>query len=89
MMRKLKLEIPNDISVVAYDDIPEIEILEVPITTVGVSIQQLAERAISILCESIEGEGRGELANEELVPDLVVRQSTRPAGSGCDSNGMT
>lgn len=74
--RKHSVRIPDDLSLIVYDDVPEMmDILDVPLTVVGPNIQQLAERAIAMLL----GEGApAEEANELILePDLVVRQSTR------------
>ena len=71
------LSIPQDISVVGYDDIFASEILEVPLTTIHQPVRRVGEAAARRLLSIIEGEPPAE---RELLflPELVIRKSTAP-----------
>ena len=48
-------EIPGDVSVVGFDDVPEAEFQMVPLTTVGVDADEAAQRILDELLKMIEG----------------------------------
>lgn len=77
------LAVPDDLSVVGFDNIPGSALTEPPLTTVDQSIQELGEEAVRILVDLIDGPvGRDEAAatHVTLPTKLVVRRSTgRPA----------
>ncbi|MDF2661634.1 MAG: hypothetical protein K0Q94_4425 [Paenibacillus sp.] len=80
LLRQRKIRIPDELSLIVYDDVPELQMFEVPLTTIGPSLEALAERAIAMLTEqsgNVKGQAR-EWRNEELKTRLVVRQSVAP-----------
>lgn len=77
----LGLSVPDDLSVVGFDDIPEAKHFIPPLTTVRQDFRQLGTRAIDILIADIEGHEPPDLASFP-VPELVVRASTAPPASG-------
>ncbi|GAA3408687.1 LacI family DNA-binding transcriptional regulator [Paenibacillus hodogayensis] len=87
--RRLKVNIPDDLSLIVYDDVPEMEdILDVSLTVVGPNIGMLAKQGVDILAadrsdkSAKEGEGEASRPIRLLIePDLVVRQSTRTVTS--------
>jgi LacI family transcriptional regulator len=77
---ELGLSVPDDLSVVGFDNIPESALVDPPLTTVDQSIQRLGEAAVDVLVGLIERpERRGEHAPVHVtIPTrLVVRRSTR------------
>ncbi|WP_307868310.1 LacI family DNA-binding transcriptional regulator [Umezawaea beigongshangensis] len=72
----LGLRVPDDLSVVGFDNIPDSMLCTPPLTTVDQPIREMGRRAITLLIELING---GEPARTHLTLDtkLVVRQSTR------------
>ena len=72
----LGLSIPDDISVVGYDDIPLASHVVPRLTTVAQPIQQLGEQAAQLLFEHID-EPDMSPKSITLRPELVVRNSTR------------
>jgi DNA-binding LacI/PurR family transcriptional regulator len=70
-------EVPRDLSVVAFDDIPEAAYFTPPLTTVRQDFAELGRRCLHILLGRIEGE----LGPTRVVvsPELVVRNSTGAA----------
>lgn len=75
--------VPDDISVVGFDDIPFAALANPPLTTVGQPIRQLGEQAADLLLRVIEdGVIPPELSVQPnvLLPNvLIVRGSTAPA----------
>jgi DNA-binding LacI/PurR family transcriptional regulator len=67
------IEVPGEVSVVGFDDIPEAAYLIPPLTTVRQDFTAVGHRAIEILQAAIAGEP----SPERLIsPELVVRAST-------------
>lgn len=71
--------VPDDVSVVGFDDIPEAAYLIPPLTTVRQDFTAVGRRAIEILQSAIAADGRPD--PERLIsPELVVRASTASPG---------
>lgn len=70
------VEVPNDVSVVGYDDTLLAGIGPISLTTVHQPRQQMGLQAMEILLERIDG--RTEAKHELLQPRLVTRSSTGP-----------
>jgi DNA-binding LacI/PurR family transcriptional regulator len=70
------LEVPRDVSVVGFDDIPEAAHYWPPLTTVRQDFHQIGRRSLALLLGELSG-SRGP-AHEQIMPQLVVRQSTGP-----------
>lgn len=82
-LRSLDLRVPDDISVIGYDDIRMADYLPIPLTTVRVPQIEMGAKAAELLIRQIEGaDGRkGEPRTPERVilqAELVVRESTCP-----------
>jgi DNA-binding LacI/PurR family transcriptional regulator len=70
-------EVPNDLSVVGFDDIPEAAYFMPPLTTVRQDFTELGRRCLHILVGRIEGERVP--TRVVVAPELVVRGSTGAA----------
>jgi LacI family transcriptional regulator len=77
IFRQLAIRIPEDISMIVYDDIPELEIFEVSLTTVGPSIVKLAVLALDILTGEAKPEEGTRWIKKVAEAELIVRESTR------------
>lgn len=78
--RDLRLNVPEDLSVVGFDDIPVSALLDPPLTVVGWDTDRAVDCAVEMLVEAIEGSAAGEIVIE---PRLRVRDSTAaPLPSG-------
>ncbi len=71
------LRVPDDVSVVGFDDVPEAEFYWPPLTTVRQEFEVLGARAVALALEALEGQVR--VPVELVAPELVVRRSTAPA----------
>jgi DNA-binding LacI/PurR family transcriptional regulator len=74
---ELGLRVPEDVAVVGYDDIPLLEYLPVPLTSVRVPTQQMGEAAVELLLEHVAGGNAVPTRRVYLDAELVVRQSTQ------------
>ncbi|MEV7229715.1 MULTISPECIES: LacI family DNA-binding transcriptional regulator [Polymorphospora] len=66
--------VPEDVSVVGFDDIPEAAFVTPPLTTVSQPFREVGQRSIEILLDEMEGGEAG--ATSVIPPELVVRDST-------------
>lgn len=73
------LRVPDDISIIGFDDIHLAEFTEPPLTTVRLSRTEVAEWAVSWLLDEIEGRDTENQSWPPIETRLVVRQSTARA----------
>jgi DNA-binding LacI/PurR family transcriptional regulator len=72
-------EIPGDVSVVGFDDVPEAEFQMVPLSTVRIDADGAAQRILAELLRMIEG---GEPPLEPVTlpgTELIIRKTSGPA----------
>jgi DNA-binding LacI/PurR family transcriptional regulator len=75
-LHRAGLHVPDDISVVGFDDLPEAPYFTPPLTTVRQDFAELGRRGVHLLLARL----RGEEPHLDPVPaTLVVRSSTGPA----------
>ena len=75
------LRVPDDISVIGFDDIRYAEVTDPPLTTIGQPAEEIGERVMYRLCREIEDGRNGETTPEIVPHELIVRQSVAgPAG---------
>jgi DNA-binding LacI/PurR family transcriptional regulator len=71
--------IPEDVSLVGFDDIPEAEFFGPPLTTVRQDFDELGRRALRVLVELIGSDAPGRAAPAtpriSIEPSLMVRAS--------------
>lgn len=75
-LKELNLKVPDDISVVGFDDLMFSKMLAVPLTTIYQDINELGVKATKLMMEYIK-DGK---TSEEFIrtePSLVVRESTK------------
>jgi DNA-binding LacI/PurR family transcriptional regulator len=72
---ELGRDVPGDVSVVGFDDIPEAAHFWPPLTTVRQDFTELGRRCVARLLAEIEG--RAEPTPGNIQPELIVRSSTR------------
>jgi DNA-binding LacI/PurR family transcriptional regulator len=71
-------QVPQDVSVVGFDDIPEAAYFLPPLTTVRQDFGTLGRRALLLLMDRIAGEHQVDSVLP-IAPELVVRASAAPA----------
>jgi LacI family transcriptional regulator len=80
VLRRRGLRIPHDISLVGFDDVPWMAMVDPPITVVEQPTLELGRHAAKLLLRRLGGPALAP-AVEILQPRLVVRGSTGPAQS--------
>jgi len=78
--RRARLRVPDDVSVVGYDDSPFMACTDPPLTTVRQPIEAMGQAVVRLLVRQTNGDT---VPADELLfePELVVRGSTGPAPS--------
>ncbi len=70
------LHVPDDVSIIGFDDMDMMSHLSTPLTTVAQDSFAIGERAAELLIDRIEGRYGGEPRSELMLTDLRVRDST-------------
>ena len=76
--REMKVRVPEDVSVVGFDDIPEAAHFAPPLTTVRQDFAELGRRVIDLILAELKGDGHPEPT--PIVPELKIRDSTGRPG---------
>lgn len=69
------LEVPEDISVVGFDNVSVTAYLKKGLTTISRPVEEMGKLAVSILLRKIENKFKA-VQNTELKPKLIVRETT-------------
>jgi DNA-binding LacI/PurR family transcriptional regulator len=76
-MKEAGIRVPDDVSVIGFDDLPQSARMETPLTTISVSKRDMGRRAFDLLAARI-AEGRDRPAEKVLIDGaLIVRDSVR------------
>ena len=84
-IRELGLGCPDDVSVVGHNDMPLVDLISPPLTTVRIGHRQMGRDAARLLLREIETHA---VTAEHVIlqPELIVRKSTdrakRPVPTG-------
>jgi DNA-binding LacI/PurR family transcriptional regulator len=68
-------EIPREVSIVGFDDVPEAPFFTPPLTTVRQDFDEMGRRGVGLLLRAMESRTRPR-STPRLRPELVVRAST-------------
>lgn len=80
--RDLGLRVPEDVSVVGYDDVDVAQFTDPPLTTVHQPIRRKGEEAVRLLLAGGRHRDEGSLEQQLLETRLVVRGTTARASRG-------
>ncbi|MBN1444663.1 MAG: LacI family DNA-binding transcriptional regulator [Candidatus Omnitrophica bacterium] len=78
--REMGIGVPDELSVIGFDDTPIAAFASVPITTIRQKKEEMSRKVVKLLMDKIEGEE--EILQEYILPELVVRSSTGSAKEG-------
>lgn len=82
------VRVPEDISVVGFDDIPEAGFFLPPLTTIQQDFDTVGRGSVEVLLNVIHGDPPSDVARSPLRPTLVVRESTNPPGHSGGGRGV-
>jgi DNA-binding LacI/PurR family transcriptional regulator len=74
------VDVPREISVVGFDDIPDARHFLPPLTTVRQDFDEVGRRTVALLLGGVTGDAVP--ADDQLTPTLMVRGSSGPAPRG-------
>jgi len=80
-LHALGLKIPQDISVIGYDDCDYAQIYDTPLTTIHQPLDLLGQEAFKLILEQIEGKAKPQV-HILIPPYLVKRASVAPCKRG-------
>lgn len=73
--RKLGLKVPDDLSVMGFDNIQFAEVADPPLTTVSQPAEEIGTRVLARLCGLISGDDNHDHTAEIVPHELVIRDS--------------
>jgi LacI family transcriptional regulator len=76
-LRNKGSRIPEDVSIIGFDDLPSSSLSEPPLTTIRVSTQMIGFRALEKLSERILNHSQGTPENILVSGRLIIRDSVR------------
>ena len=77
-LKESGFNVPNEVSVAGFDDVPEASRIEPPLTTVRQNSEEKGLRAAKFLLEMLDG--HAEESRHSILPsELIVRKSTGKA----------
>jgi LacI family transcriptional regulator len=71
------LRVPEDVSIVGFDDIPQASLVRPHLTTIQMPLEQMGRLATRMLLEHLEDSERP-VRRITLATELVVRDSCQP-----------
>jgi len=75
--REMAIRVPEDLSVIGFDDIPSAATFQPPLTTIRQPIHEIGARAVEILCDQIDGKTINS-GRVSMPVELIQRGSTAP-----------
>ncbi|MCS7265740.1 MAG: GntR family transcriptional regulator [Armatimonadetes bacterium] len=76
-LKDLGLKIPDQISLLGFDDPPMVALLEPPLTSIRQPVEEIGQRAVKKLYDALQ-KGVMPEGTEVLMTELIVRASTAP-----------
>ena len=70
------VEVPAEIALAGFDDIPLARYVQPTLTTMRVKIAELGALALTRLLVAIDADGVDDFSRQTLVPELIVRESS-------------
>jgi LacI family transcriptional regulator len=80
-LHKHQIRIPDQCSVIGFDDIAHAKLLTPSLTTMQQPMADMGRTAVNIVAEAIGAarqNGKGPATHRKLIPKLVIRESTGP-----------
>ena len=74
------VDVPRQVSVVGFDDIPEAQYFTPPLTTVRQDFGEIGRRSLRLMLAMMESEhdDAGRVSPALVMPELILRASTAP-----------
>jgi DNA-binding LacI/PurR family transcriptional regulator len=79
-LQELGVAVPDEVSVMGFDDLEILDYLPIPLSTVRVPKRSMGETAARLLLNQIDSDGHAKPTRRTLDAELVIRASTRSVG---------
>lgn len=76
-LQEMGMRIPEDVSIVGFDDLPFCEISSPPLTTLRVPNREMGKMAVRRLAEMIEGIAADAVIKTQVCPRIVYRSTVK------------
>jgi DNA-binding LacI/PurR family transcriptional regulator len=86
--RDAGLAIPDDLSIVGFDDVFFASLASPPLTTVRQPLREMLDQAVSLLIRRVEGQAKGPAEHRTIAAELIVRASTGPPAGAATTPGL-
>lgn len=73
---RVGVRVPEDVSVIAFDDTPAAPNAIVPLTVIRHPVETIAEKVVEVLMDRLEGRYTGNARQIVIKGDLILREST-------------
>ena len=83
--REIGLRIPEDVSIIGFDDLPQSALTHPPLTTVRQPLQEMGRTAVEMVLDLINKRTDKPPERVQLNTELVVRASCQPPAQGTKS----
>lgn len=77
-IRQAQISVPDDISIIGYDNIEESRFQGPPLTTVHLKMYDIGEHAVRLVHDQIQKKKAQNDIHVRIIPSLVIRESTAP-----------
>jgi LacI family transcriptional regulator len=77
-LREQRLQVPDELSLVGFDDVPMARYLAPALTTVHVPIAEVGSGAVELLLDAMDDGDDPRAVRRVVVPTLAIRESTAP-----------
>ena len=74
--RHMGIRCPRDLSIVGYNDMPFMDLVDPPLTTVRVPVGDIGSEAARLLLSLLRDEAPSPVKHVRLTPELIIRGST-------------
>lgn len=92
LLRALRLRVPEDVSIVGFNDAPLAQLLKPPLTSVNLCPEELGRRTCELLLSAMDGDapgGRPQAPRSALVPFTLVERESVRGGDGREAGSDT
>ncbi|MFH0796510.1 MAG: substrate-binding domain-containing protein [Candidatus Omnitrophota bacterium] len=75
--QKHNIKVPQDLSIVGFDNISESSLTQPPLTTIDTCLEKVSEKGVNFIIEMMEEKAKKTWKDIIIKPDLVVRKSAK------------
>ena len=76
-LSQLGIKVPEDVSVIGYDNVPISELLVPRLTAIGQPFKEMGRKAVNVLVDMIEAKGEIEKKHYTFDPILIERDTVK------------